>query len=495
MKRITSLFERRGRDTELGLVTPPVRSPLSPPETISKLTKAFVNSLSARQLSEFLTWMMYYDIVALPDSPTAWYMPISNMDMRGWVSLGDFLSRFSKSMDTGYGLDLVVLDSICDRINLERSTVHALLIRFADHEKMAYSQISHVVRQCQKHNLSNLETQEMVKATLEELKKLAKHLKPTAGSVYATWHATTVKQIQELLDYVVKPRITHLRGGEPLVTAATSDQIPKEVRDGIKLTYAFEALQPKRQVPLSRYGLHSELTVTQNVTSPSTPLIIQDDEADRARQHAIMLMSENHDLRTQIIQLQFDKDKLQDSNEKLARRFAKITRNQPWRYVQSHTPDVFASPTHDLRILQDKNTRPRPLSTETGKKIVSQPLHTRRFTPYKAKSTAALSSKYEDVFSEFDAPPSPPIRLSDPATGGFLEPPTPLDRAETLSRRPSDAARRALATGRRSGMVFTPDQKNLLSAIRGRTPESVEDGEDEDEGGDEVGTPTPMGRE
>jgi hypothetical protein len=61
--------------------------------------------------------------------------------MRDWVALDEFLSKFSSTLDTSYGLDPVVLDSICDLVQLERSTVHGLIVWFGKPDEMSFSQI------------------------------------------------------------------------------------------------------------------------------------------------------------------------------------------------------------------------------------------------------------------------------------------------------------------------------------------------------------------
>jgi hypothetical protein len=157
---------------------------VSPAPQISRLAKAFVDSLNVRQLSEFLIWMLYYEVVELPTHPDVWYSPVDPVDMRGWVALGDFLSKVSIAMDTGYGFDIVVLDSICDRLELQRSTVHGLLMHFADPSKMAFSQIATLINTANQENLTEIEVLEITQSKLCEFSRLAVRLKPPEGSVH-----------------------------------------------------------------------------------------------------------------------------------------------------------------------------------------------------------------------------------------------------------------------------------------------------------------------
>jgi hypothetical protein len=312
--------KRRGRGPEFDLLTPSSRSVASPPPPrISKVAQAFVNSLNSRQLSNFLTWMLYYDIVQLPSSPDDWYNAVDTMEMRGWVALGEFLLQTSNALDTGYGMDLVILDSICDRLELQRSTVHGLIVQFAAPQKMAFSTIATVVKWQGALGSTELESFEAVQAKLHELYKMATHLKPQEGTQYDDWHAITLKRMRGFLHLVIGPRIANLRSGTPLITASTSEQLPKEVKDGIKLAYLYEVVQEQRQVPLTRYGVHqgsmplSPMTPPQSL--PSSPPEFQSestpdlDDTERARLHAIYLMSENRNLRARIAGLEHDKEK------------------------------------------------------------------------------------------------------------------------------------------------------------------------------------------
>jgi hypothetical protein len=353
---------------------------LASPPVISKPTKAFADSLTAQQLSNFLTWMLYYDIVEPPESPETWYQPISSIDIRGWISLGSFLTQ-SLEAECGYGLDLVVLDSICDRIHLSRSTVHMLLMQFSDPEKMKYSSIATTVQSAQRDGESNLGTLEAVQAKLHELAKLATHLRPQEGSQYDDWRAVTLKRIKEFLHCVVGPQIAHLKHGKPLLTAATSEHVPKEVRDAIQLNYLFEVVQQERAVPLARYGL----------ISPSP---------------------------RQVSSLLREKEKLLESNEKLAKTLAGLGNVQTDAYsrppspscASEHSPFTLSSstsspPKKGKQSLFPPSTNRRPRSISGSAVPIhhpsSSPGLSSHHTLHRQHSALPLS-KHEDVFSGLD---------------------------------------------------------------------------------------------
>ena len=107
---LRSLFSKlREAEAQSPVLTPPSSSSPTPPSlpTIPKFTKAFVNALNATKLCDFLTWMLYHDVVELPEAPEAWYKWIGNVDMRGWIALGNFLAKLQEAGAT-YEFDLIV---------------------------------------------------------------------------------------------------------------------------------------------------------------------------------------------------------------------------------------------------------------------------------------------------------------------------------------------------------------------------------------------------
>ena len=49
----------------------------------SNIAMAYVNTLSIAQLSDFLAWVLYFEIIELPDVPVSWFQYIDSMDMLG----------------------------------------------------------------------------------------------------------------------------------------------------------------------------------------------------------------------------------------------------------------------------------------------------------------------------------------------------------------------------------------------------------------------------
>jgi hypothetical protein len=466
------------------------------PSQISKLGKAFVDSLNSRQVSDFLIWMLYHEVVELPEDPTRWFSRIEPIDMRGWIALGGFLAEFSTSMDTSYGFDIVVLDSICDRLELQRSTVHGLLKHFADPYNMAFSQIATMIR-TNAEQQPEIEILEGVQSKLHEFARLACRLKPTEDSIYGSWLTILMKRLRGLLDLVVRPRINNIRTGAPLVTAATSEQLPAVVRDGIKLNYLFEVVQQKRRVPLGRYGVLPDAPALGLFTPPSSPPELLDghavdlSDAEFARNHAIQLMGENQNLRAQVASLLHDKEKLQEANDKLAQTVTVLEQTQAPSIsipiAEYKTATSSYNRAGDYLQVPKVSNRPRSLSHDAGKKLASELDQKNNASNHKRQRSEVLSWKYEDVFVALDNPLTPPIRLSDPATGKFMQPPMSPNTSSRVTTFTSGA-------GRRSGVVFSKDQMDLLKAIRGSTPSPPRDGMKEGEEEDLMATPTPATR-
>jgi hypothetical protein len=264
--RIRGFYEGTFTDTmpTFQMLTPPSSvsatvTPAGEPSRpqISKLAKSFADALTAHQLSDFLIWSLYYDIVELPESPETWYASLNNTNIRGWISLGTFLSQM-QAIDVGYNLDLVILDSICDRLKIHRSLVHEILIRFAYPRKMTFGILATTVRRAEQAGMAKLPLLVEVQAKLHAMHQLASRLTPTPDSEFMVWKTSILKRIRQLLHLVIGPWILHARDGTPLLTAATSDRLPKEASDGIKLKYLFELVQLERKVPMARHGVYGE---------------------------------------------------------------------------------------------------------------------------------------------------------------------------------------------------------------------------------------------
>lgn len=480
-----------------------------PSPQISRLAKAFIDSLTASKLSDFLVWMLYHEFVQLPEDAEAWFDPISSADMRGWVALGKYLTASSTVLDTSHGFDIVVMDSICDRLGLQRSTVHGLLKQFADSEKMAYSQIARLVHDMEAEGRSYIEVLDGVHVRLCGILRMAARLKPTEESTFDVWHAIVMKRSREYLDLVIEPRIANIRSGAPIVTAATSDQAPQVVKDGIRLNYLFELMQQKRHIPTARYGKdethtdHSVILATPPSSPPefhaySTP--VPKDEG-----HS-QLCRENQHLRAQLSALHQDMKHLQVTNDTLAHKLI-ILGHDPFSSPTAvsalsamHAEDIHREvDTDDDACLhvpshcEAAQARPRPRSLSYNAALaLTSSLNIKTTYNHTRHRSEVFSWKYQDVFIALD-PPSPNVRLSDPATGELLPrlPSSPdweegeeagdLLRSASFDsplRSSTRAATFAARAGRRSGMIFSKGQMDLLKAVRESTPRTLRD-EDE----------------
>lgn len=494
------------------MLTPLSCSPASKsPPQISGLAKAFVDSLTASQLSDFLVWMLYHEFVDLPEDAEAWYDPISRVDMRGWVALGQYLAASDTTLDTSHGFDIVVMDSICDRLGLQRSTVHGFLRHFANEEKMAFSQIATLVRVADAEEQHYIDMLDNLYARLNEIFRMAVRLKPTEGSVYDYRHTIIMKRLRGFLSLVIEPRIANIRSGAPLVTAATSDQTHQVVKDGMRPNYLFELMQQKRPVPVARYRIDQAQTrqslglATPPSSPPETHAYITPKLSHEEHTNAqLRLYKENQYLRAQLSALQQDMRHVQIANDTLAHKLVLLGHDQ----TATPTPIPTLSPTQaehapgqvdtntylhgSLLIVARKSPEPRPRSISyNATPTLSSSTDTNTKYNHKRRRSEFLSSKYKDVFTALD-PPSPSVRSSDPAAGELLPPlfSSPnTDEDEEVgigssashaslqsaslnspSCSPSRAATFATGPGRRSGMVFSKGQMEMLRFVREATP-------------------------
>jgi len=348
-----------------------------------------------------------------------------------------------------------------------------------------------------KHDATTMEALEAAQSKLEDLHKLANHLKPQKGSQYESWQTIIQERLHAFLDMVVGPRIAHLRTGKPLTTVATSEQLPKEVTEGIRMNYLYEAMQQERHVPLERYGIRQGHNKHEHLTLQSSSSPVNDNEVERSRNHAIALMAENRELRSDIAVLLQDKESLIKANEKLAQKASKLGRLQPAGYIRSPPYDdwpenISGADSAQPAALQAplRPTRPRSVSTGDIEALATALEQGLNITTHHRQSSEILAQKYDDVFSSLHSSPLPTLRLSalpEPLTPS----PSSVNGSATRPMTLGDASR----SGRRSGMIFDGDKMGHLAG--GGTPTSEDSDQDEDggRGGGYVPvTPTPQGR-
>jgi hypothetical protein len=343
-----------------------------------------------------------------------------------------------------------------------------------------------------------LKVLENTQSKLYDLYRLAIHLKPQQGSQYEEWLVIVQKCLRAFLHLVIGPRITHLRTGKPLTTAATSEHLPKDVIEGIKMNYLYEAMHQERTVPSERYGIYPIRQDDVYPTPQSSLPPAVGDEAEQARKHAIELMVENRELRSQITVLQQDKERLMKANEKLAQKITRLGRLQPIGYVRSFSNDdrsVDAPDNHQHVTLQVPQHCGRRRSVSTGDiealaKALDQGLN---IDTHQRQHSETLAQKYEDVFSSLRSSPLPTLRLSAlPSSTN-----TPPSSITDLSAARPTTLGYAPRSGRRSGMVFDrKSMKHLAGAGKGMP--TVEESDNDDIEGQAGGyvplTPTPEGK-
>jgi hypothetical protein len=221
------------------------------------VAKTFASAMSTPQLSDFLIWFLYYDVVDLPSSPDEWFESFKTTEMRGWVELGAFLSQ-SRAAGQGYGLNLPVLDSICDRLRLQKPLVHDILIKFSSPPKMKYGILATVVKREEEKGTMDQPKLAIFESRLTAMLQLANRLRPTSGSQYVTMQIDILERVNKFLCLYIEPRLVHAREGGPLLEHATNQSLPKEVMEGINLAFLFEAIQLERNVPLAKYNVQDE---------------------------------------------------------------------------------------------------------------------------------------------------------------------------------------------------------------------------------------------
>ncbi|PSN71126.1 hypothetical protein BS50DRAFT_274578 [Corynespora cassiicola Philippines] len=351
------LFKRfRKQSTESTATSQTLPTPPGTPRPTSPMVIAFVNSLKSTQLSDFLCWWLFYDVVTLPSSPSKWYRQIDSMEMRGWIALGETLSKKGD-----FGFELVVLDSICDRLGLSKALIHECLIYLAIPEKMAWTSVAHIINEARLTGESELSMLKQVHVRLCELGHIASHLKPTENTFWSQQHPVIIDRIRSFLGHVLEPKIFSLDYGLPLSsTALGQDGVSVEADRDRHLVYLFECISTQeRPVPLIRYGIFPDYqSILSTSSSPfdiECPPILDETQINKEitldhTYSTAKIRAENHDLRHQNAELTRQNKNLIKADEKFARKISTLGRVQPELYKRplwsGHGNRVVETPHH-----------------------------------------------------------------------------------------------------------------------------------------------------
>jgi hypothetical protein len=164
---------------------------LTPDLEACKVFRRCLHYLSAQRLSYLI---FYHDIFEPPELPETWCAPLSTTYIRGWIALGTYLSQ-TQVVGAGYGLELIVLDSICDRLYFHRRILHGVPIGFASPKNMTFSILSTTVRRAEQAHIARLPMLVEVQVKPNGMNQLANHLESTPDSQFAAWQVVVLKRV------------------------------------------------------------------------------------------------------------------------------------------------------------------------------------------------------------------------------------------------------------------------------------------------------------
>lgn len=421
--------ESRSVSTPLTLQLPEsIPDHRTPQEVIS-----FANTLSDTKLSRFLLWFLEHDLVEPPKSPSQWFNPIPEVEVRGWIALGQFLSTGAP-----YGLNLVVFTSCCDRMYLDKNTVHNILVRLSDPAKVAWSQLSATIQEAQQARITETEMLQLVRSKILSLRALAMSLKPAEGSKAAEVQVNVLSRVKEFINYVVDPRLDEL--GALYSPLLHQGDILEKRRE---MSYWFEVMQRPREVPAAFYNVdpHSRGATSSTPswqTTCSPPTVEHDHHECEAKHSAEVnaLQTEVGQLRGRITDLEHEVDRLYKEKQVLMQRLTQLRSSPPEAEFNTLSPMSTES-----SILPDTPT-PAPRAVGGTRHRYSPPAairHRRLLTPISAEQSpqaapassssppVAESSDYDDIFQPFDRSNRLSLGLMSPVTDA-TSPPAPEAR-------------------------------------------------------------------
>lgn len=132
-----------------------------------------------------------------------------------------------------------------------------------------------------------------------------------------------------LSQLVISPRIAQLTDGKSLLTAATSEQMPKEALDRLKLCCLFKVVQLERWVLLTRNG-------GRDGDDPDFPSSMSEQASN------VVLLRKDHDLKERILSLFHKNCDLVAANKEFAAKLELIVSS--WDIFKDRTTTHQARP-------------------------------------------------------------------------------------------------------------------------------------------------------
>ena len=269
----------------------------------SPLVRTFVDQLSVSQLSHFLIWSAYYDIVELPVSPSAWYRHLPAMEVRGWIALGKYIKAASLAM---VDHEVVPLDRLCDELGLHKGAVRQAIAYVASPESMRWTGIGDAIARAARLNQGEAEGLTAVEQYLMQTQMLVSRLRPDVG-LFAGWLMDILDRSTVFLEGVVQPRLALLR--------ANINVSRRAIEGAQHLEYRFQAMQQERPVPLVWYGVYRTAESTRQVPDTDADLDTEDDD------HIVAdILFVNRRLREEVARLRGELAQHEASNAAQARR-------------------------------------------------------------------------------------------------------------------------------------------------------------------------------
>lgn len=242
------------------------------PSELSLSSELFDSQITEQDLSHFIVWYLYYDVVEMPRSPGQWYNELPLSQLQGWIQLGHDLGQSKMVLAKG-------LASTCHRMALNYTDVQDRLSRFSSWERMSQTETAEVGE----HNIEGLNR---IREILECDERLVKGLHLSNGGSWRGRQATIAARVSACLDLLVLPALAkESHRAERIRRTKTVDNFVRRRNIGIM----WKALQKRRRVPTEPYRI-LERPETPNVEAQRSRSVVSSDETTHAIQ---CLMSRN----------------------------------------------------------------------------------------------------------------------------------------------------------------------------------------------------------
>ena len=225
---------------------------------LSKESSNFIEGCNAVNLSNYLLWYAYHDVVPSSSGTRHWYHELHRGEMIGWI-------RFGQELGHGIGVRGAncfpkQFQKVIDDMGLDVREVCRRLIRVSDSRAMRRHELAEFDFSHDSHFLAAADK-------LETDRRLVEKLRPTSGTGQADWQEQILQWIETFLELTVRPHVDPTRSYRLEVEMfAGTDRAriveADDARRGFRRICAYHVEEPLELIYVQALGIPNQRRVS-----------------------------------------------------------------------------------------------------------------------------------------------------------------------------------------------------------------------------------------